>query len=187
MAFTALAGAAAGPPLSDNHACAHCGAPATLTCAACKDAPAFEDKIETKWYCNADCQKADWPGHKSICKKLNARKRLSRAAEIAQSLWYIFREETNDYSIVGISFKNGVHYLQEGDGGTVDRWNKGYRYPFPNQLMPDESMKRAILTHILCTDALGYMHTTIAGLLEGQSIDRRLQKAMILTKHRSLR
>lgn len=131
-----------------------------------------------KWYCNADCQKADWPSHKLMCKTLSARKTLSRAADFLQSLWYIFREKTNDYSITGIKLKDGIYYIQDGDCGVLDRVNKSYRYPFPNELMPDESMKQALLTHMLCTDALGYMHNTIAQLLEGPSSLRCLWRVV---------
>ena len=43
--------------------CAVCKGPASLLCARCR-------KVA---YCSTECQKADWPSHKAICKSLAAK------------------------------------------------------------------------------------------------------------------
>ena len=43
----------------DVHDCAGCGASCRTKCASCGGA----------WYCGPKCQRADWPTHKSVCKK----------------------------------------------------------------------------------------------------------------------
>ncbi|KAJ9635458.1 hypothetical protein H2199_008461 [Coniosporium tulheliwenetii] len=103
--------APADPPSSGSHACAHCGALAVFACPVCRGTPRLDDKVESKWYCDAYCQTADWPDHRPLCKKLIARRRLSRAADFVQSLWYIFKEESNDHRVVDITLKDGVYHL----------------------------------------------------------------------------
>ncbi|KAJ9666716.1 hypothetical protein H2201_003120 [Coniosporium apollinis] len=157
--------APADPPSSGSHACAHCGALAVFACPVCRDTPRLDDKVESKWYCDAYCQTADWPDHRPLCKKLIARRRLSRAADFVQSLWYIFKEESNDHRVVDITLKDSVYHVH-GDVASPHRLDKSYRFPFPNKLMLDESVKQAVLAHTMCCHAFYHMHDTIVQLLK---------------------
>ena len=46
----------------DSGPCPACGNIATTKCTACAGHPVY--------YCNRNCQKKDWPKHKSMCKSL---------------------------------------------------------------------------------------------------------------------
>src|SRR5687768_11477179 len=63
--------------------CAVCSNDATNSCAGRIDAPAYGNgQPQRTFYCNTQCQKADWSGHKAECKALQARKSLFRAATV---------------------------------------------------------------------------------------------------------
>jgi MYND finger len=47
---------------TESHHCNKCGSPAELCCVRCRAA----------WYCNRDCQKADYTDHKTLCRLVSA-------------------------------------------------------------------------------------------------------------------
>ncbi|TDZ49821.1 hypothetical protein CTRI78_v007819 [Colletotrichum trifolii] len=62
-----------GTPRDVNEpSCFHCG----KVCVDIGKTPKKCGKCESAWYCNADCQKAQWKNHKSVCKPLSQRHSL---------------------------------------------------------------------------------------------------------------
>ncbi|TDZ12796.1 hypothetical protein C8035_v000478 [Colletotrichum spinosum] len=63
-----------GTPRDFNEpSCFHCG----KVCVDIGKTPKKCGKCESAWYCNADCQKAQWKNHKSVCKPLSQRHSLN--------------------------------------------------------------------------------------------------------------
>lgn len=97
---------------SDNesvtiHKCSYCGKETSKKCGACHGAPAYEGGIvETTWYCSSNCQAADRKSP-TLCKAAEARKVLFRAGDIAQRLFYIWREIFFDKFIIKVQ-RNSV-------------------------------------------------------------------------------
>ncbi|KAE8406207.1 hypothetical protein BDV37DRAFT_243410 [Aspergillus pseudonomiae] len=72
--------------------CAHCQSPATKRCSGCSGAPEYDDEIPgPTLYCSSACQTQDWVEHRAKCKQLQARKSLSRAANLLQAILYRIR------------------------------------------------------------------------------------------------
>lgn len=77
--------------------CNTCQKPAKLACGGCKSCPVLIGDLPIAHYCNAECQKSDWPCHKPICNALQDRTLLYRVAGTAQKLFFIYAELTYRY------------------------------------------------------------------------------------------
>lgn len=156
-------------PSANQHSafkCLHCGEAATKICVACHEAP--DDKggqAEPTRYCSAGCQKEDWPKHKTGCKAAQNRKILCRAGDVAQTLFYMYREIVFDKSIVIAEKKGNEIILCKPYYDDTDECF----FPFPNKFIPNEKDKKAVLTYLACGDAYAYMDVLLKMMLKGKS------------------
>lgn len=114
------------------------------------------------FYCNSACQTADWTHHKQACKLLFARKRLYRAGDIVQRIFYVYREHTFNINITEVDKSEDTMYLYEG------KYGRDILSPFPYHLFHSEEDKRAALTYCNCAVAVAFMLKIIEGFLKGK-------------------
>lgn len=153
------------PVGAKQHVCAQCGNPATQICSGCNETPGHEEHGNT-YYCSIACQKTARPDHEKLCLKLQQRRALYRAGDIAQSIFYAFREKVFDNQVVKIQHadkKMIVHLSLKWPLG-VNPFHIVF-CPFPSSTTVAESDKNAVLAVHACDDALGYMHGTYQSLL----------------------
>lgn len=149
---------------SPQSQCAKCQKSASTRCQGClggidKD----EQRIDT-YYCGVECQKAHWPIHKSLCKHRKARKQLYRAGQLARDAFYAYRERTFDLLVKKVEKRGNKIHVWEGWYAPGQGFAK-----FPVAMVPDQADKKALLTHLACSDANAYMYNLIRESLEGQS------------------
>lgn len=78
--------------------CATCGKPATTHCGGC--AGTDEHGISTSTlYCSKACQTQDWAAHKQACQSFQGRKKLSRAAQLIQEIFFAIKAEVFDLNV----------------------------------------------------------------------------------------
>ncbi|KAL8994046.1 MAG: hypothetical protein Q9169_005888 [Polycauliona sp. 2 TL-2023] len=138
-----------------THCCVQCGKAAFSACCVCLNSPGGE----STWYCGLQCQKDNWPNHKTACKALAARKILYRAADTAQAMFYVYREIAFDKLIVKVKRTKGQLWLFEG------QYQDEILVPFPEALIKDENEKKAVLTYLACGDAYGYLDVLLKTML----------------------
>ncbi|MCJ1386148.1 hypothetical protein MMC17_009274 [Xylographa soralifera] len=152
--------------MAQNSLCARCHKFANRVCAGCKSSPSYAatPRILTVYYCSRECQVADWLAHKPYCKASSSRRSLYRAADTIQKAFLIYREVVFDKLFTKVEERNGLLLLTEGCYARDDIF-----VPFPKTLVKTELDRQAILTHLTCNDALGWMHDFISKILEGLS------------------
>lgn len=114
------------------------------------------------FYCDATCQKADWTNHKKVCKSLSARKRLYRAGDIVQRIFYVYREQAFEKLITKVEKEDDTLYLYEGQYG------EEALVPFPNHLFHCTDDREAALTYYACSDAVAFMLEITRNFLKGK-------------------
>lgn len=142
--------------------CSHCSRPTTATCARCDLSPpiTLDAQPTTTYYCSSACQAAAWPTHKDVCKALQARRSLYRAADTIQKAFLIYREKVFERLFTKVHEKDGILYLTESPSIDVLE-------PFPEELVKNRRDREAVLTHLASMDALGWMNNLIKIMLEG--------------------
>ena len=170
-------------PDRTTHQCSKCSKPARQTCKACRATPdATNGKPSSAWYCGADCQKAHWAVHKTLCKDAQTRQAIYRAGSLARQIFYLFAK-TSFMWTPGRFEKIGTTWLVH----TVDYTGTSLLIPFPYALFPDGREQEALLTHQNCNGAVSDMHNVIKGLLKGRSLLRHSSLgSIILSQNRSL-
>jgi len=81
------------PELVDRHYCSVCSEHSTLQCSRCKKA----------WYCSRECQRANWPEHKSECSQLS----LSNILDTMRDLGLSEKRLNQDMSKLAQAFGSG--------------------------------------------------------------------------------
>lgn len=149
------------PPIAQP--CAQCAKAATKACRGCTGAPLADGKGTARVaYCDAVCQKAHWPKHKTNCKITQARRTLYRAGETAQQAFYLYREFVFDMLIETVESNENALIVHHGNHETYPL------VPFPHSLFSCEKDKHMMLSWIASDNAVGYMHDLISGMLEGE-------------------
>ena len=139
-------------------------------CNGCADAPILStEQPSNTFYCSTSCQKADWEIHKKICKLSSARKRLYRAGDIVQRIFYLYREHAFEKLITKVEKVDDTLYLYEGVdyGGQI-------LVPFPHRLFSCEENKLAALTYSACDDAVAFMRDIVRLILQGKLFNTTL-------------
>jgi hypothetical protein len=137
-------------------------------CTGCLRAPLYDEYVsKPTFYCSIVCQKADWDQHKSECRKLQARKSLSRVALLLQAIIYRIRLHASPLQFKSLRIK-GSNILLEGsqlDGLDTQRQLK----PFPVCLDSDQSIFEAALVFMACMEAMMYLQSFANELLVGKT------------------
>jgi hypothetical protein len=160
--------------------CSCCKRVTTRVCSGCHDAPKVHvcrgckngPDIKATFYCSAECQRRDWPRHRILCKLLQTRKALYRAASILQEIFYIHREKVFDTEVEKVEEKNGKLYVHE------KKWKEKkiknpheLIIPFPSSIFQNPEDKMAVLANMACTDAVAWMHELVNYFLSGEQRD----------------
>ncbi|KAF7870273.1 hypothetical protein EAF04_004021 [Stromatinia cepivora] len=87
------------------------------------------------------------------CKAHQARKRLYRAGDTLQEIFYRYRQTMFDKKIVKVESKNGKLYIHEGDYPDMTS-NLDILHDFPDKLVQNKEDKQAILTYLAASDAV---------------------------------
>ena len=151
-----------------THQCSECSQPARKTCKACRATPnATDGKPSSTWYCSADCQKAHWAVHKTLCKDAQTRQALYRAGSLAREIFYRYAKTSFMWNPGRIE-KIGTTWLIHDAVYTVT----SLLFPFPYALFPDVLEQEALLTHQSCNTAVSDMHNVVKALLRGSLLLR---------------
>lgn len=162
------------PDLGGKGACAHCQKPSTTRCTGCLGAPEYHNTTASAtFYCNKECQKSDWQRHKSQCHILQARKKLARAAELLQSIFYRIRMHAYDKQIGPFKFNSmrpdgSKIYLDGIESSWLQRPPTMRQFPISFEQIEDQDKVEAVLAYVGCTEALLYLHDFAGKLLAGE-------------------
>ncbi|KAF2816808.1 uncharacterized protein BDZ99DRAFT_430440 [Mytilinidion resinicola] len=135
------------------HVCGKCNNKATEYCGRCT-------KI---WYCGRVCQAAHWQAHKQTC---GTDKILQHAAEVYQKAWLAYREATFDIDVVKLEDQGNQLLLHIRKAG-FRHGIAGFFFEFPAALVRNDEDKQALLTSMMCEDALAYLHEFFARMVKG--------------------
>lgn len=153
----------------EQHFCSMCEKKASLYCQRCSEGAGPKTTHKKTWYCSRDCQKKGWKDHKAKCRNVSAEKQLYRLGLVAQAAWYAYREQVFDMQIDRIEKRGSDLVVYEGKYGRTQIMSK-----FPSKLIQDREDKNALLSHLMCMDAVGSLHDFLERSLEGRHSRRRL-------------
>ncbi|EFX05423.1 hypothetical protein CMQ_3492 [Grosmannia clavigera kw1407] len=111
------------------------------------------------FYCQADCQSADWAHHKATCTKLRSRRTLRQAANVLQmSFWRIRRQAypvaINKVDVVADSTDVTIHADHTDSKGAATSLHTLSIDLFKG----DKELEKAILSHAAAADAVVCLH-----------------------------
>ena len=150
--------------------CAHCQRSTTRRCTGCLEAPLYDEHFaEPTFYCTPACQKAGWAKHKSKCKKLQARKSLSRAALLLQAIIYRIRLHAWPLRFDSLRLEGSTIFLHGFQLNELQsRELNQILKPFPFPLDSDRSLAEAVLVYMGCVEAMMYLHGFAKELFAGK-------------------
>ena len=150
--------------------CSVCTTSTTRRCTGCADAPRYDEspsELLNTFYCNAEHQKASWRQHKSKCQKLQARKRLHRAAQLLKEIMLKIRLYASPFHIRKISTEGSTVTIEE----YATHLNSAQQNLMPVECCPAENWAfEAGLLFRACTESMIYLNRFVGELLSGQYI-----------------
>lgn len=153
--------------------CAHCGKTAVSTCGGCKEAPKV---LERTFYCNANCQKTDWPRHKPLCTRLQQRIVLYRAASMLRELLCRLRTTTFQHDVDKIEEKHGILYMYTTDKKIRSARDGLFPFmPLPTELIKSQEVEDALLFVQGCSQHVRDAYIPIRSFLEGTNLGEPLR------------
>jgi hypothetical protein len=148
--------------------CANCGGESKHRCAGCEEGVDRHGKHSPSFYCGKKCQQDHWYiSHKANCKAANDRKQLYRAGVILQPVFETWRrlgwvENVQEVKWTGQDGR-GKLLVRVGDPEA----NQVY-HAFPEEVLPDQRAKQALLAHKAGLSAVKIMSSMLGELLEGE-------------------
>ena len=149
--------------------CSLCPRAASKTCLGCKDTPVFETdnpKTIRPGYCSPACQLDDWPSHKQLCEKLQARKLIYRSGAILQDIFYTFEELTWELDVWNIEKKDNECFVHIRVNRSAYRPFISFK-DFPHLLVPNDEDKKALLALYRCDESVAWMSELVEYFLKG--------------------
>ncbi|KAK8140037.1 hypothetical protein PG984_000103 [Apiospora sp. TS-2023a] len=132
------------PNKPNTKACVTCGKAEVFACSGCLLKLDPQHATFKTWYCSQDCQKADRPQHKEICK---SRKMVGRAAILLRDLFVLFQGLNTTYGIISVQEEHGILYQYSATGmGAVCKGTQAVQ-PFPRELVSSEEDYQACVTN----------------------------------------
>lgn len=156
--------------MATQNQCAQCNQPASQVCNGCVDAPDIGANITMgkTYYCNSECQRANWSSHKSACKRLQIRKVFYRAAPTLQKMFDVYREEFFEKTVTKVEEKDGKLYIYETMSSSLMLIAFDALTDFPGHLLMSEDDKKSVLSFSASDTAVGWMHNIIEYMLAGK-------------------
>jgi hypothetical protein len=150
---------ASGKPNCHIGPCARCQKAATKICNGCLGAPIYGEHLPIRtFYCDAECQKADWSRHKTECKLLQARKLLSRAAMVLQATICLIRMNAYPQAVASVRVEGTTINLESRELGEKDFQRCLYPFPVNLDIFNNREVLEAALLHLSCTEAMIYLY-----------------------------
>jgi hypothetical protein len=130
----------------------HCSEPTSSTC------PEYGIHV----YCGA----GDWSTHETICKELELEKAMFRTADTLQKAYFALREPLFEKFIVKIEPRVNELVLHQERPDLVKK--HGWFVDFPNDLIENENIKKAVLCFLMSREPLAYLCDLIHYLTDGR-------------------
>jgi hypothetical protein len=151
--------------------CARCGLDATdsiLLCPHCIEGREIDGTPTITRYCRTHCLENDH-NHATECEARNIRKRLYRAGEILQSVFFIWREIAFHRNIYRVQrFGDEICLWQRPGGRVAEGESIGPFFDFPHHICHDDEEKKALLSWMACNNAPQMMFALSEILLRGK-------------------
>ena len=155
--------------MASSGQCAHCDSPAKTWCGRCQEGLDSNLSAYKSYYCSIECQAANFEAHKLLCRLANARKELKRGAELAQDIYYAFRQIAFDIEPTTIKVVNGkLHFFTVSIKDKPPGPNEWPLYDFPKNVVSNDEDKKALLVYNSCEDSMAFMLELLKKLLKGK-------------------
>ncbi|KAK3364665.1 hypothetical protein B0T25DRAFT_470953 [Lasiosphaeria hispida] len=146
--------------------CNRCLKVTTNNCGGCSGAPAYDKSpVRRVFYCDRNCQKADWDEHKTECRDLQSRKALRRAGIVLKAAMCQIRK--NAYPLPVMAVQNGAEQITLKVSGGKGVGLAQRLHPFPAILQDDAGLLEAVLLYESSAESMVYLCNLVRALLDG--------------------
>ena len=151
--------------------CAVCGDSTSKKCGGCAEGLDVDGNSlpQPHFLCSDKCKLVDRPSHKDECNASKARKQLYRGGHLLQQMFYGFREVGFDLELVDVQVLGERIHTFDAEFDS----SSGPLYPFPDALVANGDVKKALLMVGACNDTLAYMFELTKKVLSGESTQCR--------------